>query len=65
MCLDPRPDSLFRARPAARRPTTSRAAATETCGTSTAWAPDQDGWSVAGDALDLRGWTLVTRSSRC
>jgi len=68
MCLDPRPDSLVRARRSAAQ------ASLTTAGRVTSASADaqplrrlpagpQDAWlQVFADDLDARGWTLVART---
>lgn len=69
MCLDPRPDSLFRVRRPAVPPRVTRkrsAAAAATADRTPATGTSErryDAWTPAvGDELALRGWTLVTRA---
>ncbi len=63
MCLDPRPDSLFRVRSSscriATRPAISMRRTVTPVGQPTA---HQLAWT-ASDDLDLRGWTLITRTT--
>lgn len=64
MCLDPRPDSLVRVRPSAkRRPAATRPDATAYAARAT--RPEaRDTWvGTLKDSLDARGWTLVTRAA--
>lgn len=64
MCLDPRPDSLVRVRPASSPRPAAAAPATPPAGTATTRRASADRWLTAlTDSLDARGWTLVTRAA--
>jgi len=71
MCLDPRPDSLFRARRSSTRALSTQATdgnrISEYVSSGRATTADRlDGWlAVFVDDLDARGWTLVTRAVTC
>lgn len=68
MCLDPRPDSLVRARRSAAQasPTTAVRIARASAAAQPPRRPParpQDAWlQVFADDLDARGWTLVART---
>lgn len=66
MCLDPRPDSLVRVRPSATRTQPAPrpdASAHATSHAARATHPEaRDSWRALTDSLDLRGWTLVSRT---
>lgn len=68
MCLDPRPDSLVRARRSAA-PASPATTARHTAASADAQLPrrlaagPREAWLQAiGDDLDARGWTLVART---
>jgi hypothetical protein len=69
MCLDPRPDSLLRARRSAARlsPAVSVArlprSSADTRSAARTQAEGRETWRpVFADDLDARGWTLVSRA---
>lgn len=65
MCLDPRPESLVRTRPASRRRSKAAAVSAQSLHVEP-HQDERDRWLAAfSDGLDARGWTLVTRATSC